>query len=122
MKMRRSYCKDTKCSRTVHCGVIIIWLRQKSRSPRPVSCVAARKIVRRQSWDPTNYSLVVDEDVKKPNKQTKDNDVTIYANTLICREQVDCLLLLCHFKIDTMEITLIITICPTISKSRFQGN
>ena len=29
------------------------WLRQKSWSPRSVSCVAARKIVRHQSWDPS---------------------------------------------------------------------
>ena len=28
-------------------------LRQKSWSPSSVSCVAARKIVRRQSWDPS---------------------------------------------------------------------
>ena len=48
-------------------------LRQKSWSPRSVSCVAARKIVRRQSWDLSaiyGYSLVVDEDVQKPNKQS----------------------------------------------------
>ena len=39
-----------------------------------ISCVAARKIVRRQSWDSPQYSLVVDEDVKKPNKQTSRGD------------------------------------------------
>ena len=27
------------------------WLRQKSWSPGSISCVAARTIVRRQSWD-----------------------------------------------------------------------
>ena len=34
--------------------------------------MAARKTVRGQSWDPSeiNYSLVADEDVKEPNKQT----------------------------------------------------
>ena len=43
--------------------------------PRPVSCVAARKFVRRQSWEwtHTRYSLVVDDDVKKPTKQTSLN-------------------------------------------------
>ena len=32
----------------------------------------ARKIVRHQSWDPpgAGYTLVLDEDVKKPTKQT----------------------------------------------------
>ena len=39
-------------------------------SPRSVSCLAARKTVRRQFWDPPRYSQVVDEDFKKPNKQT----------------------------------------------------
>ena len=46
-------------------------LRQKSWSPSSVSCVAARKIVRRSCLGARpRYNLVVDEDVKKPNKQT----------------------------------------------------
>ena len=40
-------------------------LRQKSWSPRSVSCVAAFKIVIR------DISLVADEDFQNPNKQTK---------------------------------------------------
>ena len=46
--------------------------RQKSWSPYSVSYVAALKIVRGQSCLGTRprYSLVVVEDVKKPNKQT----------------------------------------------------
>ena len=43
-------------------------LRQKSCSPRSVSYVAAHKVVRRQSWDPS--AIVADRGVKKPNKQT----------------------------------------------------
>ena len=47
-------------------------LRQKSWSPSSVSCVAARKIVRRSCLGARlRYNLVVDEDVKKPNKQNK---------------------------------------------------
>ena len=34
-------------------SVLCDLLRQKSWSPRSVSCVAARKIVRRQSWGPS---------------------------------------------------------------------
>ena len=34
-------------------SVLCYRLRQKSWSPRSVSCVAARKIVRRQSWGPS---------------------------------------------------------------------
>ena len=46
-------------------------LRQKSWSSHSVSCVAAREIVRRQSWDSSViYSLVVDEDVNKKKKKT----------------------------------------------------
>ena len=46
-------------------------LRQKSWSPSSVSCVAARKIVRRSCLGARpRYNLVVDGDVKKPNKQT----------------------------------------------------
>ena len=50
-------------------------LRQKSWSPSSVSCVAARKIVRRSCLGARpRYNLVVDEDVKKPNKQTNKRD------------------------------------------------
>ena len=49
-------------------------LRQKSWPPRSVSYVAVRIIIRRQSWDPPRYSLVADEDVKKPNRQTNKQD------------------------------------------------
>ena len=46
-------------------------LRQKSWSPSSFSCVAARKIVRRSCLGARpRYNLVVDEDVKQPNKQT----------------------------------------------------
>ena len=34
-------------------------------------CVAARKIVRRQSWDTSAIRPSFDEDVKKPTNQTK---------------------------------------------------
>ena len=45
-------------------------MRQKSWSPSSVWCVAARKIVRRSVLGAgPRYSLVVDEDVKKPTKQ-----------------------------------------------------
>ena len=45
-------------------------LRQKSWSPSSVSCVASRKIVRFCLGARPRYSLVVDEDVKEPYKQT----------------------------------------------------
>ena len=45
-------------------------LRQKSSSPCSVSCVAARKIVRRSCLGARpRYNLVVDEDVKKRTNQ-----------------------------------------------------
>ena len=57
--MTQSY-KDTEPDR----------LRQKSWSPSSVSCVAARKIVRRSVLGASpRYSPVVDEDVKKPTNQ-----------------------------------------------------
>ena len=43
-------------------------LRQKTWSPSSVSCVAARKSVRRSVLGPVRD--IADEDVKKPNKQT----------------------------------------------------
>ena len=50
-------------------------LRQKSWCPHSVSCVWQHvKYVRRQSWDPPRYSLVVDEDVRKPTKQKKNKE------------------------------------------------
>ena len=41
-------------ARSLLVASVLVWcnrLRQKLWSPRSVSCVAARKIVRRQSWD-----------------------------------------------------------------------
>ena len=43
-------------ARSLRIGSVSVYcdrLRQKSWSPRSVSCVAASKIVRRQSWDPS---------------------------------------------------------------------
>ena len=60
-------------------------LRQKPWSPCSVSCVAAHKIVRRQSWDPSAIYSLVDEDVKKPNKETH-NDLMATMLTLDNRE------------------------------------
>ena len=51
-----------------HSYLLILYrLRQKSWSPSSVSCVAARKIVRRSVLGPVRD---ITEDVKKPNKQT----------------------------------------------------
>ena len=44
-------------------------LRQKSWSPRSVSCLAALKLSNFSLGTCPQYSLNVDEDVKKPNKQ-----------------------------------------------------
>ena len=46
----------TVATRTLLVGSVLVKcdrLRQKSWSARPVSCVTATKIVRRQSWDPS---------------------------------------------------------------------
>ena len=50
-------------------------LRQKSWSPRSVSCVPARKIVRRQSWD---------EDVKKLTNQPNKATYITYVMRTVC--------------------------------------
>ena len=45
-----------EAARSLQAGSVSVYcdrLRQKSWSPRSVSGVAARKIVRRQSWDPS---------------------------------------------------------------------
>ena len=48
-------------------------------SPSSVSCVAARKIVRRSCLRARpRYNLVVDEDVKKPTKQTNKQTLSLY--------------------------------------------
>ena len=63
-------------------------LRQKSWSHSSVSCVAARKIVRRSCLGARpRYNLVVDEDVKKPTKQT--NKKEPLPNS-ISRESTSC--------------------------------
>ena len=52
------------------CLPLVDRLKQKPWSPSSVSCVAARKIVRRSCLGARpRYNLVVDEDVKKPTNQ-----------------------------------------------------
>ena len=52
-------------------GVSIMWLAETEVTVSPLwLCVAARRIIRRQSWDHPRDSLVADEDFKKPTNQT----------------------------------------------------